>query len=89
MDGFIFSSDGIYDEWVKTGAISPNKKFSEIMEGSSDFLYSNRNEARQKTGLNGNPVLLWVGRLNENKDPLTVLSGFEMLLDDFPKQDYI
>jgi glycosyltransferase involved in cell wall biosynthesis len=85
MDGFIFSSDGIYDEWVKIGAISPNKKFSEIMEGSSDFLYSNRHEARQKTRLKGNPVLLWVGRLNENKDPLTVLSGFEKLLDDFPQ----
>jgi glycosyltransferase involved in cell wall biosynthesis len=85
MDGFIFSSDGIYNEWVKTGAISPNKKFSEILEGSSDFLYTNRNEARQKTGLNGNPVLLWVGRLNENKDPLTVISGFEKLLNEFPQ----
>jgi glycosyltransferase involved in cell wall biosynthesis len=85
MDGFIFSSKGIYDEWIKVRAISPDQRFAEIMEGSSDFLYDNRSEARQKTGLNGNPVLLWVGRLNKNKDPLTILSGFEKLIVDFPE----
>jgi glycosyltransferase involved in cell wall biosynthesis len=40
---------------------------------------------RKITGLAGDPVLLWVGRLNENKDPITVLSGFNKLLNDFPR----
>jgi glycosyltransferase involved in cell wall biosynthesis len=83
MNGFIFASKGIYDEWVKARAISPEKKFAEIMEGSSDFNFQNRIEMKRKTGLNGMPVLLWVGRLNDNKDPLTVLSGFSKLLNNF------
>ena len=84
MDGFIFSSKGIYDEWVKATAIYPEKKFAEIMEGSSNFTHQDRNQIRSKTGLTGKPVFLWVGRLNENKDPLTVLSGFSKLVNDFP-----
>ena len=84
-DGFIFSSNEIYNEWVETGAISQDKKFAEIMEGSSDFSPENKNESRQITGMYGKPVLLWVGRLIENKDPITVLSGFLKLLNDFPE----
>jgi len=83
MEGFIFSSKEIYNEWVSAGAISFNIKNAEIMEGSSNFITSNRNEIRKKTRLTGQPVLLWVGRLNENKDPLTVLTGFSKLLSDF------
>jgi glycosyltransferase involved in cell wall biosynthesis len=32
----------------------------------------------------GNPALLWVGRLNANKDPLTVLDGFERASSRLP-----
>jgi len=85
VDGYIFSSSEIYYEWLKVKSIVSDKKFSEIMEGSSYFTSRNRDEMRRKTGLSGNPVLLWVGRLNENKDPITVLTGFSKLLTDFPE----
>lgn len=85
IDGFIFSSSEIYDEWLNARKINTGKKFSEIMEGSSNFLFKSRNEMRNLTELTGDPVLLWVGRLNENKDPITVLSGFSKILNDFPK----
>ncbi len=84
-DGFIFSSKGIYEEWIKSDSIPVNKNFAEITEGSTYFAASDRNAARNKTGLYGDPVFLWVGRLNKNKDPLTVISGFNLLLNDFPK----
>jgi len=84
-DGFIFSSSELYDEWLKTKTLPADKKFAEIMEGSSDFTFRNRDAMRVKTGLSGKPILLWVGRLDENKDPLTVLSGFLKLLHDFPE----
>lgn len=84
-DGFIFSSGEIYYEWLNKKIIPPGKKYSEIMEGSSNFTFINRIEARNKTGFYGKPILLWVGRLNENKDPITVLSGFAKLLNDFPE----
>jgi glycosyltransferase involved in cell wall biosynthesis len=35
-----------------------------------------RKEARRLTKVEGQPVFLWVGRLNENKDPLTVVRSF-------------
>lgn len=84
-DGFIFSSTELYYEWLKTKTLPAVKKFAEIMEGSSDFIFRNRDEVRLKTGLTGKPIFLWVGRLNENKDPLTVLSGFIKILKDFPE----
>lgn len=84
-DGFIFSSKFIYEEWSRTGSISPVKCFAEIIENSTNFSKNATTVNRNNAGLTGEPVLLWVGRLNENKDPVTVLSGFEMLLNDFPK----
>jgi glycosyltransferase involved in cell wall biosynthesis len=84
-DGFIFSSSEIFNEWLNKKIIPAGKKFAEIMEGSSNFIFINRNEARNKTGLNGKPFLLWVGRLNANKDPITILTGFAKLINDFPE----
>jgi len=83
LDGFIFSSAEIYNEWLNKKIIPAGKKFSEIMEGSSNLTIVNRDEVISKTRIKGKPVLLWVGRLNKNKDPITVLLGFVKLLDDF------
>jgi glycosyltransferase involved in cell wall biosynthesis len=84
VDGFIFTSKEIYNDWLKTNSVVSRKNVAEIMEGSSNFTFGNRDEARIKSGLVGEPVLLWVGRLNENKDPITVIKGFSKLLQDFP-----
>jgi glycosyltransferase involved in cell wall biosynthesis len=46
------------------------------MEVSSVFFPVNRSEATAKTNAKGNPVFLWVGRLNDNKDPLNVVRAF-------------
>jgi glycosyltransferase involved in cell wall biosynthesis len=43
-----------------------------------------RERARAATNVTGNPVILWVGRLTENKDPLTVLAGLEKALPRLP-----
>src|SRR6185503_19007606 len=43
-----------------------------------------RSEARKQTGIEGRPVFLWVGRLDKNKDPLTVLDGFTEIVADHP-----
>ena len=46
------------------------------MEASSVFRPVDKTLARMHTGVGGNPVYLWVGRLDQNKDPLTVVRGF-------------
>lgn len=48
----------------------------EIPEAGCDLEPLPRVLARERTGLSGRPALLWVGRLNLVKDPLTVLAGF-------------
>ena len=35
-----------------------------------------KTKALQKTGITGQPLFLFVGRLNDNKDPLTVINAF-------------
>src|SRR5205814_7274445 len=42
-----------------------------------------RNEARKLTNINGGPVFLWVGRFHKQIDPLTVLDGFDILVQNF------
>jgi glycosyltransferase involved in cell wall biosynthesis len=51
------------------------------MEISSVFSPTDKMEAKRKTGVTGEPVYLWVGRLNENKDPLTAIRAFLRFAD--------
>ena len=36
--------------------------------------------ARRLSGVTGDPAVLWVGRLNANKDPLCAVEGFAGML---------
>lgn len=56
----------------------------EILERSSTFSPGDRDDARRATGLFGDPCLLWVGSLDRNKDPFTVLDAIELALPDLP-----
>jgi glycosyltransferase involved in cell wall biosynthesis len=55
-----------------------------IAESTSRFTPGAQDEARARTGLQGNPCLLWVGHLAANKDPLTVLDGVSRAVDALP-----
>jgi len=76
IDAYLFASRAIGAEWVKKGNLGSLKKIYEVMEVSSVFYPVDKVLARSKTKVEGNPVFLWVGRLNQNKDPLTVLKAF-------------
>ena len=92
VDGFFFTTTEQGNEWfMKKGY----KKILPVMEGATFFDYSNRNaesvpgfyersKAREKTGMKGSPVFLWVGRIDGNKDPLTVLNGFKAIFEKYP-----
>ena len=47
---------------------------ADVMEASTTLAAIPRDEARRSSGVEGSPAMLWVGRLNANKDPLTVLA---------------
>src|SRR4029453_8375510 len=52
----------------------------EIPEASTTLEPMHRADAAITTGMRGAPQILWVGRLDRNKDPDTVLDGFEVAL---------
>ena len=76
IHAYLFASSEFGKEWVKNGNISSLKKIYEVMEASSAFYPSDRNKNPEQLSVKGHPVYLWVGRLNANKDPLTVVKAF-------------
>ncbi len=61
--------------FVTAGLLSPTAHLYAIPESTSRFSPGDRDNARRVTQIDGDPAVLWVGHLNENKDPLTVLAG--------------
>lgn len=75
-DAYLFASLDLGADWIKKGNLTTLAKIHEVMEVSSVFYPLEKSAAKLKTGVAGNPVFLWVGRLNENKNPLHVINAF-------------
>ncbi|HEV9035769.1 MAG TPA: glycosyltransferase family 4 protein [Puia sp.] len=76
IDAYLFVSKEQGEQWVSRGIIANSGKIREVMEASSLFIPQDRSLARSRTATSGDPLFLWVGRLDRNKDPLTVLEAF-------------
>ena len=76
VDKYFFTSAEMGAEWVQQEIISNESKIEEVMEASSFFYIMDKEIARKKTEVTGDPFFLWVGRLDANKDPLTVIRAF-------------
>jgi len=76
INAYLFASYEMGAEWVEKGNIASVRKINEVMEVSSVFAPIHKVIARQKTNTHGSPLFLWVGRLNANKDPLTIIKAF-------------
>jgi glycosyltransferase involved in cell wall biosynthesis len=85
IDAYAFTSCGNAESWIKAGIISAKAKCHELLEASSFMAKQDRVESRAKLNISGDYNFLWVGHLKENKDPLTVLSGFEKYLSVNPQ----
>jgi glycosyltransferase involved in cell wall biosynthesis len=81
IDAYFFTSMEMAGKWVENGQITTMAKVHEVMIGASVFYPLERVVARKIAGTNGENVFLWVGGLNENKDPLTLIRGFVKLLE--------
>jgi len=84
IDAYLFASKALGMEWVNRGNISSARKIHEVMELSSVFHPINKQAAKKKTGVSGRPIALWVGRLNQNKDPLNVVRAFLRFAAEYP-----
>lgn len=82
-DGFFFTSLQQGESWFKNSW--RKKQIFSVMEGSTQFQPMAKQKAIAALGLTGSPKLVWIGRLYENKDPLTVLDGFELFCKKYPQ----
>lgn len=76
VNAYTFTSKGNAADWINGKVIRDISKCHELLEASTTLKKQDKTAALLKTGVNGNPVFLWVGRLNANKDPLCMLEGF-------------
>jgi glycosyltransferase involved in cell wall biosynthesis len=71
--------------FARAGLIRAQTKLYEIPESTSRFAPAGEADARRAPGLTGDPRILWVGHLNANKDPLTVLEGISAAARILPR----
>jgi glycosyltransferase involved in cell wall biosynthesis len=69
-DGLLVATPPQRQLFQSSGLIPRDLDVRDVMEGSTTWRAGARHQRRP------GPALLFVGRLNENKDPLTVLDGF-------------
>jgi glycosyltransferase involved in cell wall biosynthesis len=71
--------------FIEAGVLAPSAQVYEIPESTSRFSPGDRQAARRLTGVEGDPAILWVGHLDANKDPLTVLRGIGAAARELPR----
>jgi glycosyltransferase involved in cell wall biosynthesis len=79
VTGYFFSSRQMGEKWLSAGLIQNPKKIFEVLEVTSSFPGVG-NPIVRKESLN----FIWVGRLDANKDPLTLVEGFKSFLKTHP-----
>ena len=70
--------------FTEAGLLPAHTPLYEIPESTSRFAPGDAREARRLTGLSGDPAVLWVGHLDDNKDPLTVLEAVSDAAQELP-----
>ena len=84
IKAYLFASKEIGIEWVEKGNLASAAKIFEVMEVSSTFYPLEREKISKGLNITKTLTFLWVGRLNNNKDPLTVVKAFLQFSLVFP-----
>lgn len=87
-DAVSFTAAEQAEPWRAAGVLG-DQRVIEIVEAGTTMRAVGRERARTAIGASGDPVILWVGRLTTNKDPLAVLDGLELALPNLPKAQVI
>ncbi len=84
IDGYLFTAAGNTSVWKQSRVIKPEKPCYEVLEAATHMTRQDKAKCRASLGINSTDVFLWVGRLEGNKDPITVLLGFEKYAAENP-----
>jgi len=74
-DAYFFTAPEQASPWQDADLIEHRQTAIAIPEGSTSLEPVERARAREESGVSGDPAVLWVGRLNHNKDPICVIDG--------------
>jgi glycosyltransferase involved in cell wall biosynthesis len=83
-DALMLSSIGQVEQWRAAGIVPKHVAMFDVMESSTWMRQSKEESQSSDRDEAGSPALLWVGRLNANKDPLTVLRGVVPFFETHP-----
>jgi glycosyltransferase involved in cell wall biosynthesis len=82
--GAAFTDVAQAQPFVDEGSLPTSVPIFSVPESSTHFTPGDQAQARATTGLHGDPAVLWVGRLDSNKDPLTILDAVEIGAAELP-----
>lgn len=85
LDAYLFTTKDLAQSYIDNSVINNPSKIYELMESSTCFLKQDKNIARNILNIKHEMVFLWVGRLNANKDPFTVLNAFLKYIKQKPQ----
>jgi glycosyltransferase involved in cell wall biosynthesis len=84
VDGVVFCARDQAEPFVRARLLRSHIPVFEIPASSSAFAPGEREAARAAAGITGDPAMLWIGHLDANKDPLTVLDGVSRAARELP-----
>jgi len=84
VDAYLFTSLDMATKWLDKKLIAQKEKIKEVMVGASTFKPMDASSAKSITQTKGEPVFLFVGRVDDNKDPITLIKGFALHLASHP-----
>ncbi|WP_447725138.1 glycosyltransferase family 4 protein [Sphingomonas koreensis] len=80
----LFTAKAQAEPFLAAGQLPAHAPIFAVPESSSGFEPGDRAEARVQTGVRGDPAILWIGRLDANKDPLTAIEAFRLAREHLP-----
>ena len=84
VDAFLFPTAGMAAAWRRARVLGAQPVHI-VQECSRPMQPGDKAAARATTGMRGDPAVLWMARLVQHKDPLTVLNGFEQVAQVLPE----
>lgn len=86
-DAVLFNGLELARPWLDCGTLDRSTPALDVPEGSSTLepgAFTDQAACRRRLGIEGEPLLLWAGNLDVNKDPLVVLGAVSRLSEKLP-----
>jgi len=80
----LFTAEAQAEPFLAARELPEGAAIFALPESSSAFEPGDRIEARGLTGVHGDPAILWIGRLDTNKDPFTAIEAFRRVHERLP-----